>query len=83
MAKHLDASGWPGNFEAFGLLVRRQPKGHSGTALRQVTAPRAYHASQLPPRRVQAQACANAVAVAARTLRHQAQKVTRARRVVA
>jgi hypothetical protein len=37
----------------------------------------------LPPRRVQAQACANAVAVAARALRHHAQEVTRTRRVVA
>ena len=83
MAKHLDASGWPGDFEAVGLLVRRQPKGHGGGALRQVTAPGAYHAGQLPPCGVQAQACANAVTVAARALRHHAQEVASARRVVA
>jgi hypothetical protein len=33
MAKDLDASGRPGDFEAVRLLVRRQPEGHGGGAL--------------------------------------------------
>ena len=83
MAKRLDASGWPGDFEAFGPLVSRQPKGQGSGALRQIAAPRAHHPGQLPPRGVQAQAGANAVAVAARALRYHAQEVARARRIVA